>query len=69
MQCNIIVIGLAFDLLGFLMVFAFGGFAVGRSFISAEDDKSKITKPFKIIGAILVILGFLLQMIGTAYQS
>lgn len=66
---NIIVIGLAFDLVGFLMVFAFGGFEFGSSKILKEDDKSKITKPFKIIGAILVILGFLLQMIGTAHQA
>ncbi len=56
MQCNLMVIGLAFDLLGFLLVFAFGDFTVGRSFILNEADESKKTKPFKIIGAILVIL-------------
>jgi hypothetical protein len=62
------VIGLAFDLLGFLLVFAFGGFTVGHSFILNEADESKKTKPFKIIGPILVILGFLLQMIGASHQ-
>lgn len=67
MQCNLIVIGLVFDILGFLMVFAFGGFNVGRSALLSEESK-KMTL-FKIIGAILVILGFLLQLIGAAYQS
>ena len=69
MQYNLIVIGLAFDLIGFLIIFLFGGFAFGRSVLLLENDKSDKFKCFKYLGAILVVLGFSLQLIGTILKN
>ena len=64
MYWNPTVIGLALDIVGFFLVFVFGGFEVGRALFRLEQDKSKKMKPFKIIGAIMVIAGFCFQMYG-----
>lgn len=65
MYLNPTVIGLALDILGFFLVFVFGGFEVGSANLKLQIDKSKKMKPFKIIGAIMVITGFCFQMYGT----
>ncbi len=64
MSWNPTAIGLALDIVGFVLVFAFGGFEFGRAAILQESDKSKKMKPFKIIGAIMVIGGFGFQLYG-----
>lgn len=56
------MVGLIFDIVGFKLVFAFGGFDVGRSGLDLEDSKPKT--PFKWLGAFLVITGFALQICG-----
>jgi uncharacterized membrane protein len=56
--------GLIFDVVGFLLVFIFGGFEIGRSGLLLENDNSEKMKPLKILGSILVILGFVFQLVG-----
>jgi len=46
------------------MVFVFGGFEMGRAVFLRESDRSKGKRLFKVIGAILVIAGFGLQLYG-----
>lgn len=69
MDWNPTVIGLALDIGGFILVFAFGGFEVGRAGFLLESDTSAKMKPFKIIGAIMVVAGFGFQMIGALSQT
>lgn len=59
-----IVLGLILDVIGFILVFFFGGFHFGRSAFLFEDDRSKEVMPLKILGAILVIVGFVPQIYG-----
>ncbi len=54
--------GLAMDMVGFLLVFSYGGFDIGRISIVAESSKSH--KTLKLLGAGLIILGFGLQIVG-----
>ena len=61
---NPTVIGLALDILGFGLVFSFGGFTFGQSGLLLENDQSGKTKPLRILGAILVITGFAFQIGG-----
>lgn len=63
MYWNPTVIGLILDIVGFIMVFAFGGFDVG-SHRALWKDQSKLVKPIQILGAILVITGFAFQIWG-----
>jgi len=69
MNWNPIVFGLALDIVGFLLIFFFGGFEVGRSGLTLENDKSHKTKPLKIIGAVMVIVGFGLQLWGASIDQ
>jgi len=62
---NWTVIGLCLDVVGFLLVFWFGGFEVGSSPMSFEDDTSDKWKPVRIIGMVCVILGFAFQIVGS----
>ena len=62
MSWNPTVVGLALDVVGFILVFAFGGFEFGRSVLLLEDSKSK--NVFKFLGAFLIIVGFGLQIVG-----
>ena len=62
MSWNPTVVGLALDVVGFILVFAFGGFEFGRSALLLEDSKSK--NVFKFLGAFLIIVGFGLQIVG-----
>ena len=62
MYWNPTAIGLFLDILGFLLVFAFGGFNVGIVNLVAEQSKSHIF--VKLLGALLVIVGFTLQIFG-----
>ncbi len=50
------------DLVGFLIVFTFGGFDFGRVSIVAES--SKTNNFMKLAGGGLIILGFGLQIVG-----
>lgn len=50
--CEPIILGLIFDVIGFLLVFLFGGFDLGRSTLLLQGDHSKEVKPLKIMGAI-----------------
>ena len=58
------MIELALDILGFGLVFLFGGFTFGRSALLLENDQSEKTRPLRILGAILVITGFVFQIFG-----
>jgi hypothetical protein len=62
MSWNPTVFGLAMDVVGFLIVFRYGGFSVGRVSIVAEDSKNM--KFLKLLGAALIIAGFGLQIVG-----
>lgn len=64
MSWNPTVVGLALDILGFGLVFLFGGFTFGQSGLLLENDQSEKTKPLRILGAILVITGFVFQIFG-----
>lgn len=64
MMWNFTAIGLAMDAVGFILVFVFGGFSIGSATMRLESDRSQETKPFKILGSIMVIAGFGLQMLG-----
>lgn len=66
MSWNPTVVGLALDILGFVLVFSFGGFTFGQSGLLLENDQSGKTKPLRIFGAILVITGFVFQIYGAA---
>jgi len=59
---NPTVFGLILDIVGFTMVFAFGGFEFGRSVLLLESSKSY--PGLKWTGAVLVIAGFVFQIIG-----
>ena len=61
---NLVAIGLGLDIVGFTVLFIFGGFSVGQSGLLLESDRSNETKPVRIIGAILVIAGFVFQLVG-----
>jgi len=69
MSDSFTAIGLALDIIGFCLVFFFGGFDLGRAALLLEQDKSHKMKPLKILGAILVIIGFSLQLAGVLYRS
>ena len=62
---NLTAIGLGLDIAGFSLLFIFGGFSVGQSGLLLQSDRSSETKPVRIIGAILVIAGFVFQLVGT----
>ena len=62
MSWNPTVVGLWMDVVGFLIVFRYGGFSVGRVSIVAEDNKDM--KRLKLLGAALIIAGFGLQIVG-----
>lgn len=64
MTFNPTVAGLILDIIGFILVFAFGGFDVGADIVVTNDDNSEEMKPFKLLGAFLVVVGFLLQIYG-----
>ena len=64
MNWNPTIVGLTLDMIGFLLVFVFGGFEVGRSALLLEEDNSHKMKPLKVIGGIMVIAGFRLQIYG-----
>lgn len=65
MKISCTTIGLIFDILGFLIIFCTGGFEIGHSAILLEDDTSDKWRPLKIIAAILVLVGFSLQILGS----
>ena len=50
------------DIIGFVLVFAFGGFNIGVVNIVAEQSKSYVF--LKFLGASLVTVGFALQICG-----
>jgi len=64
MAWNLTATGLIFDIIGFVLIFALGGFQFGTSGLLLENDKSHITKWPRIGGAILVVAGFALQLAG-----
>ena len=64
MSWNLTMLGLALDVLGFSLIFLFGGFTFGQSGLLLENDQSGKTRPLRILGAILVIIGFVLQFFG-----
>ena len=57
-------IGLLLDIVGFVIVFIFGGFQFGVSFYISEEH-SWYVLPARCVGALLVIIGFSLQFIGS----
>ena len=59
---NPTAVGLAFDIVGFLLVFAYGGFNVGVMNWVGEESKSHPV--IKLLGATLVVVGFSLQIFG-----
>ena len=63
MSWNPTVFGLALDVVGFILVFQFGGFDFGTNRL-VWKDQSKFVKPLRILGAILVISGFAFQIFG-----
>lgn len=65
---NITNTELIMDLIGFLIIFIFGGFESGRSALLTESDKTRKNKCYKFIGATMVILGFVFQIIGNMAQ-
>ena len=64
MSWNPTIAGLVLDMVGFLLVFAFGGFDMGSARLLLQSDNSAKLKPFKIIGATMIIVGFGLQIVG-----
>lgn len=58
-------IGLLLDIVGFVIVFFFGGFSFGIDFI-VTGKPSPYVLPCKVIGFILIIVGFILQIFGVS---
>jgi hypothetical protein len=57
--------GLVLDIVGFLMVFNYGGFEKGRAALLLEEDTAHKYVTHRIVGAVMVVAGFMLQGIGT----
>lgn len=58
-------IGLILDVVGFIVIFIFGGFQFGVSQYVGDEHKFYVL-PLRVIGSLLVIVGFVLQIIGAA---
>lgn len=56
-------IGLIFDIVGFIIILIFGGFQFGLSVYTADEYKPHVL-PLRIIGSLLVIVGFAFQIFG-----
>lgn len=60
---NITQCGLLLDIVGFVIIFVFGGFQFGvGAYVS--DNYSWYVLPMRIIGSVLVLAGFVLQIYG-----
>jgi hypothetical protein len=64
-ELNITQIGLFLDILGFVVVFFFGGFSFGIDIVVLKKE-SWVVFAAKVLGSVLVICGFILQIIGAA---
>lgn len=62
---NITQLGLSLDILGFVIIFFFGGFSFGLEIVTLNKE-SWVVLTAKILGSVLVICGFMLQIIGAA---
>ncbi len=58
-------IGLLIDVIGFVVIFLFGGFSFGIDIVVLQDSEWWVLV-CKIVGGSLVVLGFVLQIIGAA---
>lgn len=66
MQWTLTAIGLVLDIIGFVLVFIFGGFDMSSKGL-AYAAEHWTSKPIKYFGAFLVITGFCLQLYGTLF--
>jgi len=62
MDINWTVAGLVLDILGFLIVFQYGGFNFGE--VTWSDKGGTPYPHLKSLGAIFIVLGFVLQILG-----
>ncbi len=58
-------IGLILDIVGFVIIFIFGGFQFGVSQYVGDEHKGYVL-PLRFVGSIFVIVGFVLQIIGAS---
>lgn len=56
-------VGLALDIVGFIVIFIYGGFQFGVS-AYMEDEYSWYVLPLRFLGSLMVLIGFLFQIIG-----
>lgn len=75
MQCNLTVIGLSFDFVGFLVIFLFSFYSVGRGALLMEsaksgksDKKECLIFTMKMLGLFMVLVGFGFQWYGAMYR-
>lgn len=60
---NLNQLGLILDILGFLLIFFFGGFTLGlREYISSSPTSWALI--LRLAGCLLVVMGFVFQIIG-----
>ena len=58
--------GLLLDGIGFLLVFAFGGFSIGAAeAITTSEPTKRLAYAARIAGMVFVLAGFALQFMGT----
>lgn len=67
-ELNLSQSGLLLDIAGFIVIFIFGGFQFGISQYVGDEHKWYVL-PLRIIGFLLVIVGFVLQIIGAGQTS
>ena len=61
---NWTVLRLTIDIAGFILVLRYGGFDVGSSSILLESSRLNETRPFKLVGGYMVVIGFAFQIVG-----
>ncbi len=62
---NFSAIGLVLDIIGFAILFIYGGFDIGKPPALLIGGNTPDKKGLKILGATLVIIGFCLQFYGS----
>lgn len=63
MDLSLTQIGLLCDVVGFIIIFFFGGFQFGIDTVTLGKS-SWYVMPARIIGSVLIIGGFILQIFG-----
>jgi len=61
-------VGLLLDIVGFVVIFIFGGFQVGIS-TYMSDEYSWYALPARILGLLMIVVGFTFQFIGSGRDA